>query len=204
MNQGVGEALLFTSAKVFFFDELHLSPARYTQLEGFATTPWQIKALYGMASDRARGRPSSGRPVRRSFLSAVVVRASSSSVLEVRAEEEVRVVGGGSVGLATDRPRARHHFVECGRTVGVQSLVDAARCLMNRVAGPRRSLFQSARRCVSRTVARTRVARCATRSSSGCGAVSHETCGGAASLAIFVGVARCLTNRVAGSRRALL
>ena len=51
VNQGVGEALLFGAQKYFFLDDLGLSAARASQLDGFSNIPWQIKAVYGMASD---------------------------------------------------------------------------------------------------------------------------------------------------------
>jgi len=53
INQGVGEALLFTAQKYYFLDDLKLTPARASQLDGFANIPWQIKAVYGMLSDAA-------------------------------------------------------------------------------------------------------------------------------------------------------
>ena len=51
VNQGVGEALLFTAQTYFFTDDLALTPARYSSLDGFTGLPWQVKALYGMLSD---------------------------------------------------------------------------------------------------------------------------------------------------------
>ena len=51
VNQGVGEALLFSAQKYFFLDDLGLSAARASQLDGFSNIPWQVKAVYGMASD---------------------------------------------------------------------------------------------------------------------------------------------------------
>mmetsp|Transcript_9633 Transcript_9633/g.39271 ORF Transcript_9633/g.39271 Transcript_9633/m.39271 type:complete len:721 (-) Transcript_9633:977-3139(-) len=51
INQGVGEAFLFGAQRYFFLDDLGVSAARYTQYDGFANIPWQIKAIYGMASD---------------------------------------------------------------------------------------------------------------------------------------------------------
>jgi len=51
VNQGVGEACLFTAQKYYLFDDLKLTPAKYSKVDGFANIPWQIKALYGMVSD---------------------------------------------------------------------------------------------------------------------------------------------------------
>ena len=51
VNQGVGEACLFTAQKYYLFDDLRLTPARYSKVDGFANIPWQVKALYGMVSD---------------------------------------------------------------------------------------------------------------------------------------------------------
>ena len=51
VNQGVGEACLFTAQKYYLFDNLKLTPARYSKVDGYANIPWQVKALYGMASD---------------------------------------------------------------------------------------------------------------------------------------------------------
>lgn len=50
-NQGVGEACLFTAQKYYLFDDLKLTPTRYSKVDGFANIPWQVKALFGMASD---------------------------------------------------------------------------------------------------------------------------------------------------------
>ena len=44
-NQGVGEALLFTAQTYFFTDDLALTPARYSSLDGFTGLPWQVKTL---------------------------------------------------------------------------------------------------------------------------------------------------------------
>ena len=51
VNQGVGEACLFTAQKYYLFDDLKLTPSKYSKVDGFANIPWQIKALYGMVSD---------------------------------------------------------------------------------------------------------------------------------------------------------
>ena len=51
VNQGVGEACLFTAQKYYLFDDLKLTPAKYSKVDGFANIPWQVKALYGMVSD---------------------------------------------------------------------------------------------------------------------------------------------------------
>ena len=51
VNQGVGEACLFTAQKYYLFDDLKLTPSKYSKVDGFANIPWQVKALYGMVSD---------------------------------------------------------------------------------------------------------------------------------------------------------
>uniref|UniRef100_A0A7S3JUW7 Folate/biopterin transporter n=1 Tax=Aureoumbra lagunensis TaxID=44058 RepID=A0A7S3JUW7_9STRA len=51
LNQGVGEAVLFTAQRYYYFDVLKTSAKRYTQISGFTNIPWQIKAMYGMLSD---------------------------------------------------------------------------------------------------------------------------------------------------------
>ena len=45
VNQGVGEACLFTAQKYYLFDDLQLTPARYSKVDGFANIPWQIKKV---------------------------------------------------------------------------------------------------------------------------------------------------------------
>ena len=45
VNQGVGEACLFTAQKYYLFDDLRLTPARYSKVDGFANIPWEVNCL---------------------------------------------------------------------------------------------------------------------------------------------------------------
>ena len=56
VNQGVGEGLCFFAAQYLFTDPiakggLELDPATYAEVDAFSSVPWQVKALYGVASD---------------------------------------------------------------------------------------------------------------------------------------------------------
>ena len=51
VNQGMGEALLFSAVDYFLIDVLKYDAARAEIVQGFARIPWQSKALFGLASD---------------------------------------------------------------------------------------------------------------------------------------------------------
>ena len=49
---GTGETFVGTASEYYFYDILQINSARFTQIQSFASIPWQIKALYGMTSDQ--------------------------------------------------------------------------------------------------------------------------------------------------------
>ena len=51
VNQGMGEALVFTARKYFIFDGMQLDASTAARLVGFSRIPWQLKSLFGVLSD---------------------------------------------------------------------------------------------------------------------------------------------------------
>ena len=51
VNQGVGEKLVMTARQYFIFDGMGLDAVRANQVVGFSRIPWQLKSLFGVASD---------------------------------------------------------------------------------------------------------------------------------------------------------
>jgi hypothetical protein len=51
MNQGAGMSLLALAAKFYAFSSLGISAAAWGRLNGLASIPWQLKAIFGLLSD---------------------------------------------------------------------------------------------------------------------------------------------------------
>lgn len=51
INQGAGMSLLALAAKFYAFSSLGISSAGWGRLNGFASIPWQLKAIFGLLSD---------------------------------------------------------------------------------------------------------------------------------------------------------
>jgi hypothetical protein len=51
INQGAGMSMLALAAKFYAFFSLGISAATWGRLNGFASIPWQLKAIFGLLSD---------------------------------------------------------------------------------------------------------------------------------------------------------
>lgn len=51
VSQGAGEGLMYFAQQYWLTDALQLSPSTFAEVDAIASIPWQIKSLYGIASD---------------------------------------------------------------------------------------------------------------------------------------------------------
>jgi len=51
INQGAGTSMLALAAKFYAFSSLGITSASWGRLNGFASIPWQLKAIFGLISD---------------------------------------------------------------------------------------------------------------------------------------------------------
>lgn len=51
VNQGAGERLVYTAAPYLIMDAMHLPSKDAGRLMSIAAIPWQLKSLFGLASD---------------------------------------------------------------------------------------------------------------------------------------------------------
>ncbi|KAH9253635.1 hypothetical protein BASA81_008471 [Batrachochytrium salamandrivorans] len=51
VSQGAGEGLMYFAQQYWLTDTLELSPSKFAEVDAITSIPWQIKSLYGIASD---------------------------------------------------------------------------------------------------------------------------------------------------------
>jgi len=94
--QGAGASMLGLAVKFFAFSTLDITSATWGRLNGFASIPWQLKAIFGLLSDTVAIRGLHRSPYLLIAGASGQTRACPPSVLSRRCVAAVCCVSGGS------------------------------------------------------------------------------------------------------------